>query len=66
VAALQKTKVRQILNLTTPKGTSLKNAINMWKFNNQQINTPRLFGEATMKAEKRLYSAKQIFRMHTR
>ncbi len=52
MAAVQRTKVRPILNLSSPKGRSFNDAVNIWEIENLQMSTPRLFGEAIAKAGK--------------
>jgi hypothetical protein len=52
MAAVQKTKVRPILNLSAPKGRSFNDAVNTWKVENLQMSTPRLFGDSLVKAGK--------------
>ncbi len=50
MATIQKTKVRPILNLSSPKGRSFNDAVNVWEVENLQMSTPRCFGEPVMKA----------------
>ncbi len=52
MAAVQKTKVRPILNLSAPKGRSFNDAVNEWKIENLIMSTPKLFGESLVKAGK--------------
>ncbi len=50
MAAVQKTKVRPILNLSSPKGRSFNDAVNSWEIENLQMSTPRLFSDSVLKA----------------
>ncbi len=52
MAAVQKTKVRPILNLSSPKGRSFNDAVDVWRVENLQMSTPRLFAESILKAGK--------------
>ncbi len=52
MAAVQKTKVRPILNLSSPKGRSFNDAVNEWEVENLLMSTPKLFGESLVKAGK--------------
>jgi hypothetical protein len=52
IAAVQKTKVRPILNLSSPKGRSFNDAVDGWKIENLQMSTPRLFSGSILKAGK--------------
>jgi hypothetical protein len=52
MAAVQKTKVRPILNLSAPKGRSFNDAVNEWDIENLTMSTPKLFGESLIKAGK--------------
>jgi hypothetical protein len=61
MAAVQKTKVRPILNLSAPKGKSFNDAVNVWEVESLQMSTPRLFGESLVKAgEGALFSKTDI------
>jgi hypothetical protein len=50
MAAVQKTKVRPILNLSSPKGRSFNDAVDIWQVENLQMSTPKLFAESILKA----------------
>jgi hypothetical protein len=50
MAAVQKTKVRPILNLSSPKGRSFNDAVDVWQVENLQMSTPRMFAESLLKA----------------
>jgi hypothetical protein len=50
MAAVQKTKVRPILNLSSPKGRSFNDAVNEWAVENLLMSTPKAFGESLVKA----------------
>jgi hypothetical protein len=52
MAAVQKTKVRPILNLSAPKGRSFNDAVNEWEVENLMMSTPKLFRESLVKAGK--------------
>jgi hypothetical protein len=52
MAAVQKTKVRPILNLSSPKGRSFNDAVNVWEVDNLQMCTPRIFSDSILKAGK--------------
>jgi hypothetical protein len=58
MAAVQKTKVRPILNLSSPKGRSFNNAVNEWEIENLVMSTPKLFGESLMKAGRGAFFSK--------
>ncbi len=49
MAAVQKTKVRPILNLSSPKGRSFNDAVNPWHLQKLTMSSPRLFGESLIK-----------------
>ncbi len=50
MAAVQKTKVRPILNLSSPKGRSFNDAVDSSKVENLQMSTPKLFAESILKS----------------
>ncbi len=52
MAVVRKTKVRPILNLSSPKGWSFNDAVNSWREDTLQMSTPRLFAESVLKAGK--------------
>ena len=52
MAAVQKTKVRPIMNLSSPKGESLNDAIDMDTIQKISMSSPRLFAEEMLKAGK--------------
>jgi hypothetical protein len=52
MAAVQKTKVRPILNLSSPKGRSFNDAVNSWEVDSLQMCTPRIFANLILKAGK--------------
>ena len=49
MAAVQKTKVRPIMNLSSPKGRSFNDAVNPWFIEKLSMSSPRLFGESLLK-----------------
>jgi hypothetical protein len=58
MAAVQKTKVRPILNLSSPKGRSFNDAINTWQVKNLQMSTPKMFAGSILKAGKNTLMSK--------
>jgi len=52
MAAVQKTKVRPILNVSSPKGNSLNEAIDEFSLQKINMSSPRLFAEELLKAGK--------------
>jgi hypothetical protein len=58
MAAVQKTKVRPILNLSSPKGRSFNDAVDAWQVENLQMSTPKGFGISIMKAGKNALMSK--------
>jgi hypothetical protein len=52
MAAVQKTKVRPILNMSSPKGSSLNDAIDASTLEKLNMSSPRLFAEELVKAGK--------------
>jgi len=52
MAAVQKTKVRPILNVSSPKGNSLNDAIDIFTVEKISMSSPRLFAEELLKAGK--------------
>ncbi len=52
MAAVQKTKVRPIMILSSPQGASFNDAINSWEIDNLQMGTPRFFANSILKAGK--------------
>ncbi len=52
MAAVQKTKVRPILNLSLPKGRLFNDAVNGWEIDNLQMSTPRIFADSILRAGK--------------
>jgi hypothetical protein len=52
MAAVQKTKVRPIMNLSSPKGNSLNDAIDMTTVQKINMSSPKLFAEELVKAGK--------------
>ncbi len=58
MAAVLKTKVRPILNLSSPKGRSFNDAIDIWQVENLQMSTPKLFADSILKAGKNALMSK--------
>jgi hypothetical protein len=58
MAAVQKTKVRPILNLFSPKGRSFNDAVNGWEVDNLQMSTPRIFADLILTAGKNALMSK--------
>jgi len=52
MAAVQKDKVRPIMNLSSPKGRSFNDAVDILKFEKLKMSSPKLFGESIVKAGK--------------
>jgi len=52
MAAVQKTKIRPILNVSSPKGNSLNEAIDEFSLQKINMSSPRLFAEELLKAGK--------------
>jgi len=52
MAAVQKNKVRPIMNLSSPKGRSFNDAVDILKFEKLTMSSPKLFGESIVKAGK--------------
>jgi hypothetical protein len=52
MAAVQRNKVRPIMNLSSPKERSFNDAINEWQVEGLQMSTPRLFADSVLKAGK--------------
>jgi len=52
MAAVQKNKVRPIMNLSSPKGRSFNDAVDSMKFEKLKMSSPKLFGESIVKAGK--------------
>ncbi len=52
MAAMQKTKIRPILNVSSPKGNSLNEAIDELNIQKINMSSPRLFAEELLKAGK--------------
>ena len=52
MAAVRKTKVRPIMNLSSPKGNSLNDAIDMDTVQKIGMSSPKIFAEELVKAGK--------------
>ncbi len=52
MAAVQKDKVRPIVNSSSPKGRAFNDAVIILKFDNLKISSPKLFAESIVKAGK--------------
>jgi len=52
MAAVQKNKVRPIMNLSSPKGRSFNDAVDPMMFEKLKMSSPKLFGESIVKAGK--------------
>jgi hypothetical protein len=50
MAAVQRTKVRPIMNLTSPKGASFNEAVDMCKVQKLTMSSPKLFANSLVKA----------------
>ncbi len=50
MAAVQKTKVRPILNLSAPKGCSFNDAVDPLSIDKLKMSSAKLFAEAVIKA----------------
>jgi hypothetical protein len=59
MAAVQRNKVRPIMNLSSPKERSFNDAINEWQVEGLQMSTPRLFADSVLKAGKNSVMSKQ-------
>jgi hypothetical protein len=59
MAAVQKTKVRPIMNLSSPKGTSFNDAVDEFSVGLLKMSSAKLFGEALVQAGKGAVFAKE-------
>jgi hypothetical protein len=59
MAAVQRFKVRPIMNLSSPKGASFNDAVDEHDINLLEMSSARLFGEAVKKAGKGAIFSKQ-------
>jgi hypothetical protein len=49
MAAVQRSKIRPILNLSSPKNRSFNDAVDPWHIEKLNMSSPRLFGESLIK-----------------
>jgi hypothetical protein len=59
MAAVQKTKVRPIMNLSSPKGQSFNDAVDEFSVDLLKMSSAKLFGEALVQARKGAVFAKE-------
>ncbi len=65
MAAVQKTKVRPILNLSSPTGRSFNDAVDVWQVENLQMSTPRIFADSILRAGWGPFGAKPTYKTRT-
>jgi len=49
MASVQRSKIRPILNLSSPRNRSFNDAIDPWHIEKLTMSSPRLFGESLVK-----------------